>query len=296
MSSSKATEGKRKKRKAQGGQIRALKEPHLEEQKEQIALFRRQTKLLKGQIRKHEELLKAHKKLIKAQRRVGGSEAGLSIPKLDAGGPGAKQKKRKREPTEASPPKAEAKRRKWKEAEASPHELNGNEAHCARTASIVAAVVFKALYDKAKVGPPIGAQEETALRIRNSRKRFREFGCKKPAELDEFADLSLKIGKTNLVLHWDLYWISRNRLPWVSTMKERNTAAHKIGPEDVISMLPTANPHSGGYLNVLSPISGISRWVTGIVLPPIGDPAPLSFEIVPLYPLPREVTKMSDRD
>ncbi|PWW77934.1 hypothetical protein C7212DRAFT_342353 [Tuber magnatum] len=221
MSPAKATEGKRKKRKAQGGQIRALKESHLAGQ---IALFRSQNELLNEQLQKREELLKAHTELIEEQRGVGGAEAGPSLPKLEAGGPKAKQKKRKREPTEASPPKAEAKRRKRKEAEASPHEPNENEAHCARTASIVAAVVFKALYDKAKAGPPIGAHKKTALRIRNSRKRFREFGCKKPEELDGFVDL------------------------WVSTMKERNTAAHKIGPEDVISMLLHCEPTLRGVL------------------------------------------------
>ena len=98
---------------------------------------------------------------------MGGAEAGPSLPKLEPGGPKAKQRKRKRKPTEASPPKAEAKRRKRKEAEASPHEPNENETHCVRRLSIVPAVVFKALYDKAEVGPSVGVHEERAVQIRN---------------------------------------------------------------------------------------------------------------------------------
>lgn len=66
---------------------------------------------------------------------------------------------------------------------------NHNKAHSARSASIVTAIVFKALYDKAEVGLPVGAHEERAVRIRKLRKSFPRFGFKKPEEVDEFADM-----------------------------------------------------------------------------------------------------------
>jgi len=101
----------------------------------------------------------------------------------------AKAKHRKLRETEASPAKGDAQRRKEKEAEVSPNVPNDNKAHGARSASIVTAIVFKALYDKAEVGLPVGAHEERAVRIRKLRKSFRRFGFKKPEEVDEFADM-----------------------------------------------------------------------------------------------------------
>ena len=182
MPPAKATEGKRKERKPPGGRIQAAPELLLEEQ---IALFSYQNESLNDHLEKYKQLLEEHRRVIEAQRGVGGAEGGPSLPKLEAGGPKNKQRK----PTVASHAKIDAKQRKRKEAEASPHKPNENEAHCARRASIVLAVFFKALYDKADIGPEVGTHEQRADSIQANRQSFDRFGCKKPEEVDEFADL-----------------------------------------------------------------------------------------------------------
>ena len=178
MPSATAKEEKRKKRK--------LKESLLEEQ---VALLTDQNALLIEQLRKHSELLEEHRKLIEEQRGVGGTETSLSLPKPEAGGPKAKQRKRKRKSTEASPPEPETKRKKRKKTEPSPDQPNKNEELCARSAILISTVALKAWYDKEEVGPPRGSHAERAQRIRELRESFREFGFEKPEEVDQLADL-----------------------------------------------------------------------------------------------------------
>ncbi|KAG0638024.1 hypothetical protein HOY80DRAFT_1137840 [Tuber brumale] len=92
--------------------------------------------------------------------------------------------------------------------------LNENKQYLSSMVSIIAAVIFQALYAKVPVGPSRNSHEKRVVWIRNFQEKFWEFVFEKAEEVDSLADL------------------------WVGIMKSRNTAAHQVNGQDVIDILP----------------------------------------------------------
>ncbi|PUU80235.1 hypothetical protein B9Z19DRAFT_1063588 [Tuber borchii] len=104
---------------------------------------------------------------------------------------------------------------------------------------VVAGVIFREYYSKIRVGPSKCSHADHAKWIHNLQERFWDFGCEKPEDVDDFSELPP--GPPLCSVH-------SYQGPWVSTMAERNTAAHTIGGQHVIAILPHCDPKLRGVL------------------------------------------------